>query len=54
MEEQLEQQVTRGLGHQPTPQQKSYPFPTEVITLPSKGLCYPEGSTLAKGEITLK
>jgi hypothetical protein len=52
MEEKLEQQVTRGLGHQIAP--KSYPFPTEVISLPSKGLCYPEHSPLAKGEITIK
>jgi len=52
MEQNIEQQVIRGLG-QPI-QSKSYPFATEVISLPSKGLCYPEGSALAKGEITLK
>jgi hypothetical protein len=52
MEEKLEQQVTRGLGSQTT--QRSYPFPTEVISLPSKGLCYPESSPLSKGEITIK
>ena len=52
MEEKLEQQVTRGLSSQNA--QKSYPFPTEAISLPSKGLCYPEGSPLAKGEITIK
>jgi len=52
MEEKIEQQVTRGLGSQTT--QKSYPFPTEVISLPSKGLCYPEHSPLSKGEITIK
>lgn len=52
MEEKLEQQVTRGLGSQNA--QKSYPFPTEVISLPSKGLCYPESSPLSKGEITIK
>jgi len=33
---------------------RSYPFPTEVITLPSKGLCYPQGNPLSKGEITVK
>jgi hypothetical protein len=54
MEQQLEQQVTRGLGSQPSSQPKSYPFPTEVISLPSKGLCYPESSPLSKGEITIK
>lgn len=57
MEQQnVEQQVTRGLGNQPTAQQqaKSFPFPTEVITLPSKGLVYPESSPLSKGEITIK
>jgi hypothetical protein len=55
MEQNLEQNVTRGLGTQPQFQQEtSYPFPTEVISLPSKGLCYPEGHPLAKGEITIK
>ena len=55
MEQSLEQNVTRGLGTQPQFQQEtSYPFPTEVISLPSKGLCYPEGHPLAKGEITIK
>lgn len=52
MEEKLEQQVSRGLGSQTT--QRSYPYPTEVISLPSKGLCYPETHPLAKGEITIK
>jgi hypothetical protein len=55
MSENIEQQVTRGLGaqpHQSTP--KSFPFPTEVISLPSKGLCYPETNPLSKGEITIK
>jgi hypothetical protein len=54
-EKPLEQQVTRGLN---TPQvqqtKKSFPFPTEVISLPSKGLVYPESSPLANGEITIK
>ena len=57
MEEQIEQQVTRGLAPQAAPQYsapKSYPFPTEVISLPSKGLVYPEGNPLAKGELTVK
>jgi hypothetical protein len=54
MEEQLEQQVTRGLGTPHTTTQKNFPFATEVISLPSKGLPYPEHSPLAKGEITLK
>ncbi len=57
MEQQnVEQQVTRGLGNAPQPakQSQSFPFPTEVISLPSKGLVYPEGHPLAKGEITLK
>jgi hypothetical protein len=52
MEEKIEQQVTRGLGSQTT--QRTFPFPTEVISLPSKGLCYPESSPLSKGEITIK
>jgi len=54
MEQNIEQQVTRGLGTQPTPTQKSFQFPTEIISLPSKGLCYPESNPLAKGEITIK
>lgn len=55
MEQQnAEQQVTRGLGTYQSPEQKNYPFPTEIISLPSKGLCYPEGSPLSKGEITIK
>ena len=53
MEQNLEPQFSRGLGPQPT-QQKSFPFSTEVISLPSKGLCYPEGHPLSKGEITIK
>lgn len=58
MEQQnVEQQVTRGLGTQqttaPTPK-KSYDFPTEIISLPSKGLAYPESHPLSKGEITIK
>jgi hypothetical protein len=54
MEQNIEQQVTRGLGGFQQQTQKSYPFPTEVISLPSKGLCYPESSPLSKGEITIK
>jgi hypothetical protein len=54
MEQNIEQQVTRGLGGFQQQGQKSYPFPTEVISLPSKGLCYPEASPLSKGEITIK
>lgn len=54
MEEQLEQNVTRGLGVTHTTSQKNFPFATEVISLPSQGLGYPESSPLSKGEITLK
>ena len=55
MEQQnVEQQVTRGLGVSPSTEQRSYPFPTEIISLPSKGLCYPESSPLSKGELTIK
>ena len=55
MEQNIEQQVTRGLST-PTQQtqKKSYPFPTEVISLASKGLVYPETHPLASGEITIK
>jgi hypothetical protein len=57
MNENIEQQVTRGLGTQPQEYQqlrKDYPFPTEVISLPSKGLTYPESNPLSKGELTIK
>ena len=55
MEQQnVEQQVTRGLGATPSTEQRTYPFPTEIISLPSKGLAYPETSPLSKGEITIK
>ena len=57
MNENIEQQVTRGLGAQPQQYQqvrKDYPFPTEVISLPSKGLTYPESNPLSKGELTIK
>ena len=33
---------------------KKYDFPTEVITLPSQGKCYPTEHPLSKGEIEIK
>ena len=33
---------------------KNYEFPTEVISLPSEGKCYPEGHPLASGQVTIK
>jgi hypothetical protein len=43
MEQQnVEQQVTRGLGAFQSTEQRTYPFPTETISLPSNGLVYPE------------
>lgn len=61
MEQNVEQQVTRGLAQtkQEVPIQtqsapKNYPFATEVITLPSKGLVYAENNPLSKGEVTMK
>ena len=32
----------------------NYDFPTEVITLPSKGLVYPESNPLSKGSLEIK
>jgi hypothetical protein len=32
----------------------NYDFPTEVITLPSQGKCYPESNPLSKGTIEIK
>lgn len=54
MNESIEQQVTRGMGNSNAFATKSFPFATEIITLPSKGLGYPESSPLSKGEITIK
>jgi hypothetical protein len=54
MSQEPEQSVTRGLGATPTQTQRTYQFPTEIISLPSKGLVYPETSPLSKGEITIK
>jgi hypothetical protein len=54
MEQNIEQQVMRGLGQTQTFQSKSFPFATEQITLPSKGLCYPESNPLSKGFVTIK
>lgn len=54
MEQNIEQQVTRG-GVQPQQQpKKTFDFPTEIISLPSKGLVYPESNPLSKGEVTIK
>lgn len=56
-EKPIEQQIVRGLGTQTTqtpPQKKQFPFPTEVISLPSKGLIYSENNPLSKGEVTVK
>ena len=33
---------------------KKYDFPTEVITLPSQGKCYPKDNPLSSGEIEIK
>ena len=42
-------------NNQPTQQaQSNYQFPTEEVTLPSKGLLYPEGSPLKSGIIEMK
>ncbi len=57
MEEQnVEQQVSRGLGKTQLQSisRRDFPFPTEVISLPSKGLCYPESNPLSRGEVTIK
>ena len=34
--------------------EQQHQFPTEEVTLPSKGLLYPEDSPLSKGVITMK
>lgn len=35
-------------------EESKFTLPTEIVELPSKGLLYPEGSELAKGEIEIK
>ena len=35
-------------------EESKFKMPTEIVELPSKGLLYPEGSELAKGEIEIK
>ena len=57
MEQNIEQQVTRGgitPTVYPTGLPKSFPFATEIISLPSEGLCYPETHPLSKGTIEIK
>lgn len=55
MEEQnVEQQVSRGLGKTQSNVRREFPFPTETIFLPSKGLCYTESNPLSRGEVTIK
>lgn len=36
------------------PQEPQFQFPTEEVTLPSKGLLYPEGSPLRSGKVRMK
>ena len=36
------------------PQNPQFQFPTEEVTLPSKGLLYPKGSPLRSGKVTMK
>ena len=33
---------------------KNYDFPTEIISLPSQGKCYPESNPLSKGTVEIK
>ena len=57
MEQNIEQQVTRGgitPTAYPTALPKTFPFATEIISLPSEGLCYPETHPLSKGSIEIK
>lgn len=52
MEKKLEGKQTQVTTTQP--QKSEFQFPTEEVTLPSKGLLYPEGSPLRSGKITMK
>ena len=42
------------MENQVVQQQKSYDFPTEVITLPSKGKLYPPDNPLSGGTIEMR
>ena len=53
-QEKVEQTPTRSLNKSQFSTSQTYPFPTEIITLPSMGLCYPESNPLSKGEVTIK
>lgn len=46
--------ITRPSVANPIPVKQEVKFPTEVITLPSKGWFYPEDNPLAKGTLELK
>ena len=50
----MEQTQQTQQAQQAQPVQPQYQFPTEEVTLPSKGLIYPEGSPLRSGKITMK
>lgn len=57
MEENI--QIGRGVTTPVTQQSveassKKYDFPTEVISLPSEGKCYPEGHPLSNGTVEIK
>ena len=52
----MEQNTFTKTNNPTTPQQEeqTYAFPTEEVTLPSKGLLYPEGHPLRSGLIRMK
>ena len=55
MDQNLEPQFSRGLGVNNSQRTNTnFSFPTEVISLPSKGLVYSESNPLSKGELTIK
>ena len=46
--------MTKTQDQNAQPQEQQYQFPTEEVTLPSKGLLYPEGSPLKSGIVNMK
>lgn len=53
-DEQLKDQLRRDAGVSDVKKGQPVDFPTEIITLPSKGYFYPEDSPLAEGTIEMK
>lgn len=52
--QQVEQPITYTFEQAEKVENYKYDFPTEILELPSKGLCYPQDNILSRGFIVLK